>query len=67
MKSAKDYLEASNASVPKRGAKDAITKHAAGEGAFIDVCDSSDLIKGAHRSPRGMIEFRADPEMKGFS
>ena len=71
MKSAKDYLEAANASVPKMDAKDAIAKHAAGEGTFIDVRDGSDIaksgtIKGAHRIPRGMIEFRADPEMKDF-
>ncbi|MGJ8627608.1 MAG: rhodanese-like domain-containing protein [Sulfitobacter sp.] len=71
MKSAKEYLDAANAAVPKMDIKDAIAKHAAGEGAFIDVRDSSDIaksgtIKGAHRIPRGMIEFRADPEMKDF-
>ena len=71
MKSAKEYLDAANATVPKMDVKDAIAKHAADEGAFIDVRDSSDIaksgtIKGAHRIPRGMIEFRADPEMKDF-
>lgn len=71
MKSAKEYLDAANATVPKMDVKDAIAKHAAGEGTFIDVRDSSDIaksgtIKGAHRIPRGMIEFRADPEMKDF-
>lgn len=39
-----------------------------GGGVFIDVRDSSDIassgtIKGAHRVPRGMIEFRADPKV----
>lgn len=71
MKTAKDYLEAANASVPKMDAKDAIAKHAAGEGTFIDVRDSGDIaksgtIKGAERISRGMMEFRADPEMKDF-
>tara|TARA_R110000787_G_scaffold79114_3_gene172998 strand:+ start:885 stop:1262 length:378 start_codon:yes stop_codon:yes gene_type:complete len=71
MKSAKDYLEAANASVPKMDVKQAIAKHAAGEGAFIDVRDSGDIaksgtVKGAHRISRGMIEFRADPAMTDF-
>ena len=69
MKTAKDYLDAANAAVPKMDAKDAIEKHAKGEGLFIDVRDTaaieeSGTIKGAHRIPRGMMEFRADPEMK---
>lgn len=71
MKSASDYLEAANATVPKMDAKDAITKHAAGQGVFVDVRDSAGIaesgtIKGAHRVPRGMIEFRADPKMEAF-
>lgn len=71
MKTAKDYLDAANAEVPKMDAKDAIAKHAAGHGVFVDVRDSSDIeksgtIKGAHRIPRGMIEFRADPSMEAF-
>lgn len=71
MKTAQDYLEAANAEVPKMDARDAIAKHAAGQGTFIDVRDSGDItesgtIKGAHRVPRGMIEFRADPEMTDF-
>ena len=66
MKTAQDYLDAANAVVPKMDAKDAIAKHAEGKGVFIDVRDSGDIaksgtIKGAHRVPRGMIEFRADP------
>lgn len=68
MKTAQDYLDEANAVVPKMEAKDAIAKHAEGKGLFIDVRDSSDInasgtIKGAHRVPRGMIEFRADPNV----
>lgn len=66
MKTAQDYLDAANADVPKMEAKQAIEKHAEGQGVFIDVRDSADIansgtIAGANRVPRGMIEFRADP------
>ncbi|KIN70904.1 Rhodanese domain protein [Sulfitobacter noctilucae] len=71
MKTAKDYLEAANETVPTMEVKEAIAKHAAGSGIFVDVRDSSDIektgtIKGAHRIPRGMMEFRADPNMEDF-
>lgn len=71
MKTAKDYMEAANADVPKMSAEDAIAKHGAGQGLFIDVRDSSDIaasgtIKGALRIPRGMIEFRADPAVEAL-
>lgn len=71
MKTAKDYMEAANASVPKMGAEEAIAKHGAGQGVFIDVRDSaaiaeSGTIAGAHCIPRGMIEFRADPAVEAF-
>lgn len=66
MKTAKAYMEAADAVVPRMGAAEAIAVHAAGAGVFIDVRDSaaiaeSGTIKGAHRVPRGMVEFRADP------
>ncbi len=71
MKTAKDYMEAANASVPKMSAVDAVAKHAAGQGVFIDVRDSaaisqSGTIAGAHRIPRGMMEFRADPAVEAM-
>jgi rhodanese-related sulfurtransferase len=71
MKTAMTYLDEANAVVPKMSVEDAIAKHAAGDGVFIDVRDTaaiadSGTIKGAHRVPRGMIEFRADPEMDAF-
>jgi rhodanese-related sulfurtransferase len=71
MKTAKDYMDAANGSVPKMDAKEAIAIHAAGEGTFIDVRDSAVIegtgtIKGAHRIPRGMIEFRADPAVEAY-
>ena len=71
MMTAKDYLDAANAVVPTLNSAEAIEKYNNGTGAFIDVRDSADIaktgtIKGAHRIPRGMIEFRADPAMKDF-
>lgn len=71
MKTAQDYLDAANADVPKMAAADAIAKHAAGQGVFIDVRDSAGIsesgtIKGAHRIPRGMLEFRADPAVEAM-
>lgn len=69
MKTAQDYLDAAKDTVPTMDAADAIAKHESGQGVFIDVRDSaaiaeSGTIKGAHRIPRGMIEFRADPAVK---
>lgn len=71
MKTAKEYMEEANASVPKMEAKEAIAIHAAGEGTFIDVRDTASIqesgtIAGAHRVPRGMIEFRADPAVEAM-
>lgn len=71
MKSAKDYLEAANAEVPRLGPEEAIARYRAGGGLFIDVRDSaaiqeSGTIAGALRVPRGMIEFRADPAVEAF-
>ena len=68
---AKDYMDAANAEVPKMSAEEAIKIHAAGEGTFVDVRDSSDIeksgtIAGAHRVPRGLIEFKADPAMESL-
>lgn len=71
MKTAKDFMQAANAEVPKMDAKEAIAKHAEGNSVFIDVRDSGDIaksgtIKGAHRIPRGMMEFRADPAVEAY-
>lgn len=71
MKTAKDYLEAANADVPKMSTEDAIAVQAKGEGVFVDVRDTaaiaaSGTIAGAQRVPRGMIEFRADPAVEAL-
>jgi rhodanese-related sulfurtransferase len=69
MKSAKHFLEEANEKVVRITAEQAIEKHAAGHATFIDVRDSSDIAKsgtiaGAHRVPRGFLEFAADPDMQ---
>lgn len=71
MKTAKDYMQAANATVPRMEAEEAIAIHAKGEGTFIDVRDSAAIaetgtIKGAHRVARGMIEFKADPAVEAL-
>jgi len=68
---AKDYMDAANAAVPKMDATSAIAAHKAGEGVFIDDRDSaaiaqSGTIAGVHRIPRGMLEFRADPAVEAL-
>lgn len=71
MKTAKDYMDAANATVPKMAADEAIAIHAAGSGTFIDVRDSASIaasgtIAGVNRVARGMIEFTADPAMENL-
>ena len=65
MKTAKDYLEEANKVVKKIDLNDAIEKHKNKSAVFIDVRDSSDIVKtgsitGSLKIPRGLIEFVAD-------
>ncbi len=65
MKTAKEYLDAANAEVPRVPVADAIARHAKGGALFIDVRDSAAIAKtgtiaGAARVPRGFLEFAAD-------
>ena len=65
MKTAKDFLDAANAAVPRVAVADAIARHAKGGALFIDVRDSAAIAKtgtiaGAVRVPRGFMEFAAD-------
>ena len=71
MKTAKDYLEEANAVVTRLSAEEAVAKFNAGGGTFIDVRDGTSIaasgtIKGAHRIPRGMLEFTADPAVEAL-
>jgi len=65
MKSAKDYLDSANQSVPRLSAEEAIERVKVGNSIVVDVRDSaaiseSGTIAGALRIPRGFIEFAAD-------
>jgi rhodanese-related sulfurtransferase len=66
-KSAKELVEAANAVVPHISATEAQDKIAAGNVLVVDVRDAPEVEKsgkvaGAVHVPRGMLEFRADPE-----
>ena len=65
MKSAKDYLDIANKSVPRLSADEAVSRVKEGNSVVVDVRDSaaiseSGTIAGALRIPRGFIEFAAD-------
>lgn len=65
MKTAKDYLDAANADVPRVPVVEAIARHGRGGAIFVDVRDSAVIAKtgtiaGAERVPRGFLEFTAD-------
>jgi len=66
MKTANDYLEAANSTVPRISSEEGIAIHKAGDTVFVDVRDAKDIdgsgtIAGALRISRGFIEFAADP------
>ena len=70
MKTTQDLLAEANAAVPRLSTQEAIARHAAGTGTFVDVRDSADIAKtgtiaGARRIPRGFLEFAAAPDL-GF-
>lgn len=66
-KSAKDLVEAANAVVPRITTAQAQELIAKGNTLVVDVRDAPEVEKtgkvaGAVHVPRGMLEFRADPE-----
>lgn len=65
--SVKDMLAAANASVPRISPVEAADLMGRGEALVIDVRDTPELdatgtVAGAKHVPRGMLEFRADPD-----
>ena len=65
--SVKEMLAAANASVPRISPKDAAALIAGGNVLVVDVRDGTELqatgkVQGAVHAPRGMLEFRADPD-----
>jgi rhodanese-related sulfurtransferase len=66
-KTAKDLVDAANAVVPKITAAQAQEIISKGNALIVDVRDAPEVehsgkIAGAVHVPRGMLEFRADPE-----
>jgi rhodanese-related sulfurtransferase len=66
-KTAKDLVEAANAVVPKITPAQAQEIVAKGNALIVDVRDAPEVeqsgkVAGAVHIPRGMLEFRADPE-----
>jgi len=66
-KTVKQLVEAANAVVPRITPAQAREKIAAGNALLVDVRDAPEVEKsgkaaGAVHIPRGMLEFRADPE-----
>lgn len=70
-KSVKQMIEEANAAVPKISAAEAKQMQARGEVLFVDVRDAPEVeasgkVEGAVHVPRGMLEFRADPDTPYF-
>lgn len=63
----KDMLAAANAEVPRIGVAEAQTLIADAGALLLDIRDAPELERmgradGSHHVPRGMLEFRADPD-----
>ncbi len=63
----KDMLAAAHQAVPRVSPAEVKAMLAEGEVLLLDVRDTAELaatgrVQGAHHVPRGMLEFRADPE-----
>ena len=71
MKTSADFMAEANAAMPRIPAAEAIAKHGS-DAVFIDVRDSGTIAKsgtvaGAHRVPRGMLEFVADKNTQFYN
>ena len=68
MPSVKEMFAAANAAVPKISPDEAAALIAKGNALVVDVRDAPEVqasgkVKGAVHVSRGMLEFRADPEL----
>src|SRR5215213_7488540 len=62
----KQMLDAANAAVPRIGAAEAKKLHEEGRAVFVDLREPAEVaasgkVPGALEIPRGLLEFRADP------
>lgn len=63
----KDMVAAANAAVPRISPGEAQALHAAGQAVFIDLREPAEItasgkVPGALPIPRGLLEFRVDPD-----
>ncbi|SDB37628.1 rhodanese-like domain-containing protein [Belnapia rosea] len=63
----KEMVAAANAAVPRISPAEAQALHAKGEAVFIDLREPAEIaasgkVPGALPIPRGLLEFRVDPE-----
>jgi rhodanese-related sulfurtransferase len=63
----KDMMAAANAAVPRISAAEARELQASGKAVFIDLREPAEIaasgkVPGALAIPRGLLEFRVDPE-----
>lgn len=65
-KTAKEFVSEAQALVERLEPEEAIRRIEAGEGVVLDVREPGELaegrVKGALHVPRGLLEFKADPE-----
>ena len=66
-KTVKEMVAAANAAVPRISTAEAQALHAKGEAVFIDLREAAEItasgkVPGALPIPRGLLEFRVDPE-----
>lgn len=66
--SVKDLMAAANAAVPRLPPPEAVARLRAGDALILDVRDPTEVqqsgkVKGAVNVSRGMLEFRADPDL----
>jgi rhodanese-related sulfurtransferase len=64
----KELMEAANAAVPRLPPQEAVARLRSGDALILDVRDLSEVqqsgkVKGAVNVSRGMLEFRADPDL----
>jgi rhodanese-related sulfurtransferase len=69
--SLKDMMAAAKAAVPQLSPAEAVGRIRAGDVLVVDVRDGTELqasgkIKGAVHVPRGLLEFRADPDSPSY-
>jgi rhodanese-related sulfurtransferase len=69
--SAKEMLAAANAAVPKISPQEAKALVDQGKAVIVDVRDGTEVaasgkVAGALHVPRGLLEFKADPDLPTF-